>query len=258
VITTQLTVAGTYTIDLTETLTAGVDYGISLERISPTPADGTALVLGNTISGAVTPPSAQIAYTVYGTTTGKYQVTATMTSGGFPQNLCFNVYQPGGTAVVSAACTNTRFGTTTAQATFIPPVNGTYVTTVYTEENNDTLNYTLSVVCVSAPVTCGSPPPVCTLKDSLTYNAASGTLTMNFTIATPVAATWNGWLTSLNTITPLSGFPISQPITEPAIPVTKTQANVAKAGKVGILSTLTTPTGGISCASWALVNTGSP
>jgi hypothetical protein len=249
-----LTVGGTYTVIVTETSTAVIDYGVSLERLSPAPVDGTALVLGNTITSEVNPPSAQDAYTFFGTATGTYQVSATMTSGSNPENLCFAVYQPGGKAVTSA-CTETNFSFT-AQAKFTPTVNGTHVVVVFAADNTYTLNYNFSVTCVSAPSTCGSPPPPpCTLKDMLSYNATSGTLTMNFTLGTPVAVTWNAWLTSQNTMQNL--WSVSQPITVPSVPVTKTQA-LAKSGKVGVLSTFTTPTAGITCSSWVQVNTGTP
>jgi len=247
----KLTVAGTYTIVVTETSNAVIDYGVSLERLSPAPGDGTALVLGKTISSEVNPPSAQDAYTFFGTTTGTYEVSATMTSGSNPENLCFSVYQPDGTAVVSA-CTETNFNFT-AQVKVMPQVNGTFVVVVFAADNVNTLNYNLSVTCVSAPGTCGTPPPVCALKDSPTYNAATATLTMNFTLATPVAATWNAWLVSQDTVQSLWSLP--EPITEPSVSVSKTHAQV-KSGRVGILSTLNTPTGGITCSSWALVNTG--
>jgi hypothetical protein len=95
----------------------------------------------------------------------------------------------------------------------------------------------------------------CVLGDTPTYDATTGTLTMKFTIATPVAETWNGWLTTDNSIESL--WSVAQTITEPAAAVTKT-TTVEKKGNVGILSTLTTPTGGITCSSWQAVSTGIP
>ena len=250
----KLTSSGVYTIVVYEGQTATVNYGISIERISPSPGDGTALTLGTTVNGKVNPPSAQEAYTFYGTTTGKYQVTATMTSGAYPQNLCFTVFQPGGASVVGA-CTSSGVGQTTIQANVTPAVNGTYVITVYTSANDDTLNFSLNVTCVSAPGTCGNPPPQCALKDALSYNSTTSTLTMNFTLATPTAATWNAWLTTGNSISLL--WSVSQPVTEPAITIPQTQV-VAKSGKVGVLSTLTTPKQGITCSNFATVSTGTP
>jgi len=248
----KLTIAGTYTIVVTETANGIMNYGVCLERISPPPTDGTALVLGKTITSQITPISAQGAYTFYGTTTGTYEVSATMTSGGAPENLCFSVYQPGGTAVIPGACTATPIAFT-VQEKFTPAANGTYVVIVYASDNSYTLNYNFSVACVAG--VCGSPPVTCSLKDTLTYNATTGILTMNFTLGTPVAVTWNGWLTSQNTMQQL--WSQSLPITEPAVPMTQTQA-VPKSGKVGVLSTLTAPTKGITCSSWTLVNTGTP
>jgi hypothetical protein len=78
---------------------------------------------------------------------------------------------------------------------------------------------------------------------------------MNFTLATKVAVTWNAWLTYQSTMQSL--WSESLPMTEPQVSVTKTQA-LARSGKAGVLSTFTTPTGGITCFSWTQVNTGKP
>ncbi len=176
-----------------------------------------------------------------------------MTSGAYPQDLCFSVYQPDGTAAVGFTCTNSTAHVFTTQAEFTPVANGTYVVIVYSALGNDTLNYTVSVACVAG--VCGKPPTTCSLKDPLSYNAATGTLTMNFTVGTPYAVTWNAWLTSENAMQSL--FSVSQPITEPPVTVTMTEA-LAKSGKVGVLSTFTTATKGITCSSWTMVNTGTP
>jgi hypothetical protein len=95
----------------------------------------------------------------------------------------------------------------------------------------------------------------CTLKDTAKYTATSGTLTMNFTVGNTSAATWNAWLTDQNTTIQL--FSISQPITNPPVAITKT-TSLSKEGKVGVLSTLTTPTKGIICSSWEQIATGTP
>jgi len=248
----KLTIAGTYTVVVTEGANGTMNYGVSLERISPPPVDGTALVLEKTVSSQIAPISAQGAYSFYGTTTGTYELSATMTSGSAPENLCFAVYQPGGTAATAALCTATPIAFT-VQKQFTPSANGTYVVIIYASDNSYTLNYNFGIACVSG--VCGSPPPNCSLKDTLTYNAATGILTMNFTLVTPVAATWNGFLTSQNAMQPLWSQPL--PITDTAVKMTQTQA-VPKSGKVGVLSTLTTPTKGITCSSWTLINTGAP
>jgi hypothetical protein len=79
---------------------------------------------------------------------------------------------------------------------------------------------------------------------------------MNFTLETNSVATWDGWLVDLNenTLTPLWSQP--QPITEPKN-VTKS-AELAVSGRVGILSTFTTPTQGITCSNWTTIPTGTP
>lgn len=95
--------------------------------------------------------------------------------------------------------------------------------------------------------------PVCVLTDLPSYNATTGILTMKFTIGTPAVATWNGWLTENNSMQSL--WSQSQPETGLPVSVTKTHT-LAKSGKVGILSTLTLPTVGITCSSWQTVSTG--
>jgi hypothetical protein len=100
-----------------------------------------------------------------------------------------------------------------------------------------------------------TPPPECTLEDSATYSGDGNVLTMKFTLENEVATTWNVWLTDQNSMTLLSSEP--QKVTYPAVSITKTH-NLSKEGIVGVLSTLTTPTGGIICSSWVLPNTGTP
>lgn len=95
--------------------------------------------------------------------------------------------------------------------------------------------------------------PVCVLTDVASYSATTGVLTMKFTLGTPSVATWNAWLTESNNMQTL--WSQSQPATGLPVTVTKTQT-LAKSGEVGVLSTLTMPTLGITCSSWQIVQTG--
>jgi hypothetical protein len=137
-----------------------------------------------------------------------------------------------------------------------PSANGTFVVDIYGSTDDETTNYNLEISCYSGTCPVQPPPPVCTLKDSPSYNASTETLTMTFTLATPAAATWNTWLTTGNTMQTL--WSQSKPITEPAVTISKTKTGLPKSGKIGILSTLTTTTAGITCSSWTVVNTGTP
>jgi hypothetical protein len=251
--TQKLTVAGTYTIVVTEANTATMTYGLSLERLNPAPPDGIPLILNNNVVAQVTPPTAQDAYTFSGVTTDTYKITL----GDAGLITCFSVYGPNGTALVSELCT---LGTAApvVSANVTPTQNGTHVVVVNTGGNDGTINYNLELSCLLGADGCKQPtppPPKCALTDALKYNATSSTLTMTFTLGTPEAVTWNAWLTSQNTMQSLWSVP--QPITEPAVSITKTHV-LAKAGKVGVLSTLTTPTKGITCSNFVLVNTGTP
>jgi hypothetical protein len=253
--TQKLALAGTYTIVITEVSDSTMAFGLSLERISPTPSDGTALTLAKNITGDVSTPTAQDAYTFYAATSGIYQITASLAANP-SSNLCFSIYQPDGTVVVNGNCTAWPCCGTTASSNVTPPQTGTYVVVVYTAGNDATVSYNLEVTCFLGNCPIKPPPqPSCALKDALSYDAASGTLTMNFTLATKVAVTWNAWLTYQSTMQSL--WSESLPITEPQVSVTKTQA-LAKTGKAGVLSTFTTPTGGITCFSWTQVATGKP
>jgi hypothetical protein len=119
-------------------------------------------------------------------------------------------------------------------------------------------------------ITPGLLYPACTLKDTATYNATTSTLTMKFTVGNNLgtSANWSAWLTyadpqgtALDTMQTL--FSVSQPITNPPKAITKTFTGLPKEGKVGVLSTLSTPhlstakTEGIACSSWVQINTGS-
>jgi hypothetical protein len=243
--------AGVYTIVVTEGGNGNQLYDLSLERIDPPPGDAIALTLAQSVTGTVAQPTAQNPYTFYAATTGTYEVVTSYVSGA--DNVCFDIFQPGAISV-STACTGVGFGgPSTIQATFTPAKNGTYLVVIHTASNDSTTNYNLEVSCILG----GCPNlPKCALTDTLSYDAPSGTLTMNFTLGTPVAATWNVWLTSQNTMSNL--WSVAQPITEPPVSIPKTQTGVAKAGKIGVLSTLTTPKGGITCSNFAQVNTGAP
>lgn len=257
--TQKLTVAGVYTVVVAEPQNAVLNYALSLERLSPAPPDGIPLVLSHNVTGQVNPPTAQDAFTFAGLTSGTYQITASFASGGYPNNLCFDVYQPNGTSPVSGACTVSVNNVLSVQKDVTPTQNGPYVVVVYAAGNHSIINYNLQVPCIR-PGNCIPPPPpkTCFLTDTLTYNATSDVLTMNFTVETPYAATWNVWLTYQNTLVRLLSR--SQPITEPPRTFTLTRTNLARSGFVGVLSTLTTPTtptatGGIRCSSWKTINT---
>jgi hypothetical protein len=263
----KLTVGGTYTLVVTELHNGTASYGLSLERIGPPPPDATALVLSKNVASEVNPPTAQDAYTFYGATTGTYEIAASYTSG--PSDICFNVYQSGVSVLSGGApCTYVGGGRSTITTDVTPKANATFVVVIYSVTDDGTANYNLEVSCLFGP--CSSqPPPSCTLSDIASYNATTGTLTMKFTVGNNLgtSANWSAWLTyadpqgtGLDTMQAL--FSQLEPITNPPKAITKTFAGLSKEGKVGVLSTLSTPhlstakTEGIACSSWVQINTG--
>jgi hypothetical protein len=260
--TQKLTVAGTYTIILKETMNGATLYGLTLERINPVPSDATALILKNTVAGEVTPPTAQDVYTFFGATSGTYQITVNLLTGS-QTDVCFNVYQTGASVLNgNPPCTDTGWGTNTIQELVTPKQAGTFLVLIWSSTNDGTVNYNVDVSCYLGSCPVVQPPPRTTCTETPTYNATTGTLTMDFTIATPGAVTWNGWLVDGDTVQNM--WTVSQPKTEPnPVTVTKTHSVAAKSGVVGILSTFYTPptttaTGGITCSSWQTISTGKP
>jgi hypothetical protein len=97
----------------------------------------------------------------------------------------------------------------------------------------------------------GTTPSGCTANLDLAY--AGGTFTMNFEIGTATPKTWNVWLVygansfvrllsaPLPAIAPSVSFPLSFPL--PSM------------GTIGVLTTLATPAGGISCSAYKTIST---
>jgi|SRR5580658_3810856 hypothetical protein len=251
VVTNQtLAATGRYTMDITEPVTGTVNYAVSLERLYPFPPNEQEIPLGKSVAGDIAELTDSNAFTFGVVTTGIYEVSATLPSNA-SQNLCMTVYQPNG-ATAGSGCTaiGTFYNQYSVQVQFTPSEAGTSMAFLSVEGNDGTASYSLEVSCAAGQ--CGEPS-VCSLKDTLSY--ASGTLTMDFSVENTYATTWNIWLTDQNTITLV--YSASQPITTSPTAITKT-ASLSPEGKVGVLSTLTTPTKGIACSSWVQVETGTP
>lgn len=249
-----LTATGAYTIVVTEAVNGALNYGLSLERDHPTPTDAQGIQLTQSVIGTLSPGEDSPAYTFPIDTTGTYQIAATIPNGVHDQpDLCMAVYLPTGVSAGSG-CTNSFQNVFTIQLDLTPTANGTSMVLLYPALNVGTgaVSYSLEASCLTG-VCKQLPPPACTLIDAASYSA--GTLTMNFNVGNLAATTWNVWLIDKNTTTTL--YSAAQPITNPPVPITKTKA-VAKAGEIGVLSTLTTAAKGIICSSFVKVATGTP
>ncbi|MCH7744816.1 MAG: hypothetical protein IIC84_01940 [Chloroflexi bacterium] len=99
------------------------------------------------------------------------------------------------------------------------------------------------------------PPPPCKTELNLSYGG--GNLSIDLTIGTTQPAELNLYLAAMNSIFPLAtGIPL--PVIDPPFAVPTISFPLPPMGGVGALVTMTTPGGGIICADWDLVNTGSP
>ena len=93
--------------------------------------------------------------------------------------------------------------------------------------------------------------PTCTQSVALGYGA-DNRLTMNFTIGTSAPMVWSTYLFVNNVPYTLWAAPL--PVVTPAVPASYSLA-LGPVGRVVALSTLSTATGGILCADYAVVNT---
>jgi hypothetical protein len=248
-----LTVTGQYTIHLTmQGDSSDGTYALSLERINPFPPDAQPIALAHAIDGTTSPATAQPTYTFYGVTTGTYQVSVSYTGG--VAGTCLNLYYPGSAKPQPSPDQGCTYNGT-YQFTFTPPKNGTYMV-LLDSQGDATGDYSFEVSCYSGKCTQAVPPP-CTLKDTLTYDSTTDTLTMNFSVGNTekVPVKWNAWLTYQNTIKHL--FSVSQPVTNPPASITQ-KISLSPEGTIGVLSTLTTASKGIVCSSFPEANTGTP
>ena len=251
----HLIVSGTYSVVVYEQNNdATLQYQLSLERLWPFPPDARPLIITSpptTVSDEINPQTDSDAFTWNGATTGTYRIFASIPSVSSSSDLCLNLYWPDGT-LANSQCTWAAAGYFTIQIDTTPSQSGTHMVLLYENGYDGTVSYNLTLSCLSGNCPASTP---CTLTDTPSYDAASGTLTMNFTIGHQYPVTWNGWLTYQNTMQPV--WSESRSKTDPPVPVTKT-TSLSKVGKVGIISTLTRTQTGITCSSWTMVNTGTP
>lgn len=243
----QLAKAGNYTIVVNVSGNNDTaNYDLSLTRIFPIPAGATTIKYGQVLSDEINPPADSDPFTFFGSVGDLVRITTTKTGGGYYAVPCIDIIQPDSTPLGTRLCSTSIQApdTTLTQA-------GRYMILVSVSGNTDVATYNVGVQCLAGAC---KTTLTCTLKDTVSYDAVSGTLTMNFTAGNQYAVTWNGWLSYQNTVIPLWSTPL--PITDPPVPVTKTYSPLPKVGVVGVLSTLTTPKNGITCSSWTGVNTG--
>jgi hypothetical protein len=247
-------VAGTYTMVITE---SGSDetakYALSIERLHPLPPDAQQLISGKPVVDEINPLTDMDAFTFWGGTAGLYRLVATIATGGYPANLCFEIFGTGASPVGGRMCTDTWRGRNSAQMDFSLPQTGNYLVLITEASYSRTIGYNLNLACLTPEC---PPPPPCILNETLTYNPDNNRLTMRFVIAHQYAAHWTTWLTYGTTVKRL--WTVERPLTKEPVEVIRRLPNLPEVGRAGVLSTLTTPERGITCSTWRLTETGAP
>ena len=143
-----LTVTGMYTIDVSEVSTATISYALSLERLYPFPPNAQEINLATQYPGDIAWITDSNAFTFGGATTGKYQVSATLT-GSVNSNVCMDVYFQDGTHIGTEQCTGVgRGGGPTINLDFTPAQNGMFMAFFQVLGNDGTQTYTMEVSCI--------------------------------------------------------------------------------------------------------------
>ena len=139
---------------------------------------------------------------------------------------------------------------------FTVPFTGTTATLARAINDNGQVvgSYQASGECVRGCGFIATPNPAalpaCTQSVSLGY--ANNTLSMNFTLGAPTATTWSVYLFVNNIPYPMwtAAIPPLNPAIATSIPV-----SLPPVGRVVALTTLSTPTQGVICADYAVINT---
>ena len=165
--TLKLPVSGTYTIVVTETSNAVQPYDLSLEQINPLPADAVPLMLQQSASYQINPPTAQGVFTLNASSSSTYELVVQLAPNASTQ-VCLSTYDPSG-KVVSSNCTCTFCvspGPPTYSVTeyLTPPTSGTYLLLVYESHDDLTVGYSIEASCYS-----GACPTQTTASPVYTY-----------------------------------------------------------------------------------------
>jgi len=242
----KLTMTGIHTIFVSESgNNSAFSYNLSLERLTPARADWPPIDFGQLVSDEINPASDLDAFRLNGTTGDIVRVIVVDLSGNFQIGVCVELLGPDGTPVFLRTC-----GDVSVQLDPTLTMTGIHTLLVSEAGNNSAFAYNVSLNCLSG---CSAPKlPVCEVGLSST----GGTLDFDFTLRSATPATWNVWLSLMNStfrlwsVGPLTIDPqVSVPITVPGFPAL---------GTIGFLSTLTTPQDGIICGDFETVDTGAP
>lgn len=92
--------------------------------------------------------------------------------------------------------------------------------------------------------------PSCTLQMALSLSG--DTLNMNFVVGTLDTAVWTVWIAEQTGLTRVSFLRLRR--TDPPVAQFLSEPGVGGMGTIGVLTTLSTPAGGVRCSDWQTIN----
>jgi hypothetical protein len=223
-------------------------FNLSVERFTP-PGNPVPVAPGDVLVGREILPAADLdAFAFYANPGDIVRVIVTE-AGADPGILCAEVRAPDNSVLAGHAC-----GIPGVQFDIGPLAQAGIHQIVVSEQNNDaTLSFNLSLICLSG--TCAPRPPTCLVTPSYASNAlvAGNTLTLDFLVGTPEPVEWHLAMLAVGSTFTLWKIPL--PAIEPpasfAVPIT----DFPPLGRIGFLSTYTTASG-LTCTDLKLVDTG--
>lgn len=239
---------GTYSVVVYEVASdETVEYGLTLERIAPPGPDAVPLTLTVASADELNPGNDIDLFRFHAAAGSQIRISLDPQIVQIGQHLQVHVARPSGVLYTLGEFTSPN------PFFFDIPITETGDHTIQLRpyrSNMDPFGYTIRIDCLSGP--CA--PPDCTLEIEPTF--ADTTLTLDLTVGNRLSsASWHVWLWVLNETVRLWSFPIGviSPDLHFAVPI----PGFPSLGKVAILSSITTPTGGIACFDAETVDTGS-
>jgi hypothetical protein len=222
------------------------NYGVTLERLAPVGADADPLSLNTIVSGDLDPGADIDIFRFEAQAGSRIRVSATPVNRPAAQDFQLLVTDPlgqcfGNCIEVSGKNPISYDVNVTQTGTHVVALRGY-------RPNLDPFSYTVEIQCLQGPCS----PPDCVVEVNPTFDA--GTLTVGLHLGNRLpSATFNlSLVVSTQTLRLISApIPTIDPVVSFALPI----PGLPNLGRVGVMSTITTPALGVACIDTETVNT---